>query len=98
MNMIEKVAKAMREKFIERAVPLPGPKDHAWHTDMQSLSFDDLARAALLALREPCAEMVAAGVQHRLGTSIGADNYWPEDTAQLFQKMLDAALAEGEEK
>lgn len=41
--------------------------------------------------REPTGAMVVAGVNYRLRTSIGGDNYWEKDTATLYQIMLAAA-------
>jgi hypothetical protein len=40
---------------------------------------------------EPTDAMIDAGVSHRLSTTIGGDNRWPEDTAVLYAAMINAA-------
>jgi hypothetical protein len=36
-------------------------------------------------------QMVQAGVQYRLNTTIGRDNKWPADTQALYDAMMEAS-------
>ncbi len=39
---------------------------------------------------EASPEMIEAGVDYRLNTSVHAGNGWPEDTSALFSAMIEA--------
>jgi len=95
-TMIEKMARAIydneRERmdsFIEAADAKVGKKCHvsmmmSWSSC--NLLYEDMARAALQALREPTGEMNEAAKPFRKGVG--------ETAERLFRAMIDAALQE----
>ena len=99
-NMVERVARAIAADINQHQLDVGFAMEADFNGDLQKdwFLYISTARAAIAAMREPSEAMIEAGVRHRLGTSIGADNYWPDDTCALFEKMIDAVLAEGGRK
>ncbi len=81
-ELVERVARAMAEDVND-------------HFDQVRLFYMRRARAALAAvyeaMKEPTSTVIRDGVSHRLSTSIGGDNRWPEDTAALYRALLAAS-------
>lgn len=103
-ELVEVMARAMHDARPPRDVEgrLLDFHDPANCTAM-NCAYD--ARVALSAIRaagcevvprEPDTAMISAGVSHRLSTSIGSDNRWPEDTAALYRAMLSASPLKGQ--
>ena len=95
-TMIERVARAIAPNF--------GPPFDEWHTERDVKRCWGIfgyetqeqlllaARDAIEAMREPSENMVSVGVFHRMNVSLSRENTWPDDTSNLFSKMIDAAL------
>jgi hypothetical protein len=87
-ELVERVARALYEA---------GTWEGAWSSiiDVDADIVRDQATAALAAvyeaIKEPTSTVIRDGVSHRLSTSIGGDNRWPEDTAALYRAMLAAS-------
>lgn len=77
MDMIEKVAEAIREHVaVERG----------WGGAASVDGIEDAARAAVEAMREPTSDMVTAGI-------VDPGEWFADDTTeQIWKRMVDAAL------
>lgn len=73
-EMVKRVAKLIALEAIGSDYPIDAPLDGK----TRSLTAAALARAAIMAMREPTAEMV--------------DSSYYEDAASLWRHMIDAAL------
>ena len=86
--MIERVALALKAKIGEAfdATPIPGsPAEWGdWSATGGMLNLEDVARAAIEAMREPTQEML------RAGWAAAHD----EDAGDCWRDMIDAALKE----
>ena len=76
--MIERVAKAINDTMLQ-------------HGDYKP---DELARAAIAAMREPTEEMVAVGYDNFMWGPCGStsDDLPDANSAEIWQAMIDAAL------
>jgi len=94
MDMVERVARALAE-----FAPTPGfdaAQRQAW-IDEYWTGYEDEARAAIAAMREPTEEMVRAGIGALAVADYGMPEYGPEDAAEMtFSAMIDAALTSSE--
>ena len=80
MTMIDRVARVLQSHMEAAFV-------HGFPDDL-SFVADDLARAALDAMREPTEPMVEAAWEHT------ADPCWRENVADAWRAAIDAALSE----
>lgn len=83
-EMVERVAKAVGEVLYGAADPVDTPNN--WARSM------DAARAAITAMREPTEEMRQRGGSTLLLHEYEPDG--PEGSRDVWQSMIDAALAE----
>ena len=78
-EMVERVARAAKDYLYGRA-DFGAP-----------INFDDLARAAILAMREPTGTMNIAG---GVAQNAWADRYNGGNARKAWEAMIDAALSE----
>ncbi len=83
-ELIERVAeKALisesRARYALSAIPIPLPV-------LLGLINGEMVAVPV----EASPEMIEAGVDYRLNTSVHAGNGWPEDTSALFSAMIEA--------
>lgn len=83
-EMLERATRAIMETECERS-----------SCEMRVVGFcmcRDKARAVLTAIREPTPAMIAASNYARVPAN--ADPSWEENSASIYQAMIDAALKE----
>jgi len=89
-EVVERVALAAMAKHAEVDLAFAGVRE-------ARQGWEAIARAAILALREPTHRMVVAG--HGAGVEPGADHDVPMSTFKdIYSAMIDAALSEGTEQ
>jgi hypothetical protein len=92
MDMVEKVELALRRHIKCDATGLSPAVASVF-----LIGFEEAARAAIAAMREPTEEMVRAGVGALSVADYGLPEYGPEDAAEMtFSAMIDAALTSSE--
>jgi hypothetical protein len=96
MNTLEKMARAMYDRERERMDRLCAIADEAvgkrchvstmlpWESC--NLLYEEVARAALEAVREPSEAQLLAAKEHEY------DPAWPEESRKVYVAMIDAAL------
>jgi hypothetical protein len=87
MSMVERVARALYERNEARSNVLGPPWEKLMELPMR-LHYEEMARVAVEAMREPTAEMVAAVIA-KYGYLPGG-TFW----ADVHNTMIDAALKE----
>ncbi len=102
-DMIERVARAMHEELAggDPDELIHHPAQNSWEqpTRKRWEQWEDAARAAIEAMREPTEAMKLAGCKHDdpLGELVdwrGADTTTREAVGGVFTAMIDAALEE----
>lgn len=97
-EMIERVALALKAKigeaFNAKPIPHSPPEWGAWSATGGSLNLEELARAAIEAMREPTEEMIEAA--YYPAGEPGDQSVSRSEAEETWHAMIDAALKESE--